>query len=70
MKYLTVEIQTTVDGSVAQITAVHQTEAEAASAYHTVLAAAALSSLPAHGCVLLDSSGRLVASQCYGQGLG
>lgn len=67
MKYLTIEIQTSADGAVAQIATVHDTEPEAWAAYHTVLAVAALSELPMHACVIVDGRGRFVASECYGQ---
>lgn len=66
MKYVTVELQTMQDGTVANITTCHDTRAKAESAYHTVLAAAAQSGLPAHACVLLDSDGNWLAGQCYG----
>ena len=68
MKYLTIEIQTASDGSVANLTTVHETRATAESAFYSVLAAAAISTLPVHGCVLIDSEGQLLNTACYKNG--
>lgn len=65
MKYVTVELQTAEDGKVANLTSVWDTRAKAEGAFHTVLAAAAQSDLPAHACVLLDSEGNIMNWQCY-----
>lgn len=65
MKYVTVELQTSADGSVANLTTVWDTRAQAESAFHTVLAAAAQSGLPAHSCTMLDSEGQIMNWQCY-----
>ena len=65
MKYVTVELQTSKDGKVANLTSVWDTRAKAEGAFHTVLAAAAQSDLPAHACVLLDSEGNVMNWQCY-----
>lgn len=65
MKYVTVELQTSADGSVANLTTVWDTRAQAESAFHTILAAAAQSGLPAHSCTMLDSEGQIMNWQCY-----
>ena len=65
MKYITVELQTMKDGSVANLTTVWDTRAKAEGAFHTVLAAAAQSELPAHSCTMLDSEGNIMNWQCY-----
>lgn len=65
MKYVTVELQTSADGSVANLTTVWDTRAKAESAFHTILAAAAQSGLPAHSCTMLDSEGQIMNWQCY-----
>ena len=57
MKYLVLEIQTNADGTVGNLVTAYDTRNEAESAYHTVLAAAALSSIPCHAAVLLTSEG-------------
>ncbi len=68
MKYLTVEIQTMGSGQVAAITTAHDTRELAESAYHTALAAAAISELPSHACVLLDAEGGVLDRRCYTHG--
>lgn len=65
MKYVTVELQTSADGSVANLTTVWDTRAKAEGAFHTILAAAAQSGLPAHSCTMLDSEGQIMNWQCY-----
>ncbi len=65
MKYVTVELQTMEGGAVANLTTVWDTRAEAEGAFHTILAAAAKSGLPAHACTLLDSEGHMLDWQCY-----
>lgn len=65
MKFVTVELQTMDDGSVANLTTVWDTRAQAEGAFHTILAAAAQSGLPAHSCTLLDGEGQVVNWQCY-----
>lgn len=43
----------------------HPTLQEAESKYHTVLAAAAISSVPVHSAVLLSGNGNVIKSECY-----
>lgn len=70
MKYLVIEVQTNADGSIGNLTYSYDDRNEAESKYHTVLAAAALSVLPMHTCVLFQSDGILLARQCYVHGQG
>ena len=65
IKYIVIEIQTNADGTVGNLVSSHDTANAAESAYHTVLASAAVSALPQHAAVLLGSDGTLFASQCY-----
>ena len=65
MKYIIIEIQTMPDGNVANIVTVKDTREEAESAYHMILAAAAISSLPTHAATILDSAGFTVMNQVY-----
>lgn len=67
MKYVIVELQTIADGSVQNIVTVKDNRNDAESVYHSVLAAAAISDLPAHAAVLLTSEGQLLRQQCYGE---
>lgn len=65
IKYVVIELQTNGDGSVANITTAYDTRNAAESAYHTILAAAAISALPMHAAALLSSDGTLIDSYCY-----
>lgn len=65
MKYIVVEIQKTAQGQIANLVTAYDTKKEAESHYHTVLAAAALSDLPAHGAVIIDENCMPIAWQCY-----
>lgn len=65
LKYVVVEIQTYTDGKIGSLVTGFDTYNEAASKYHTVLAAAAMSKLPVHAAVLLDNQGGARASQYF-----
>ena len=65
MKFIVIELQTNGDGTVGNLVTAHDTRNEAESAYHSVLAAAAISALPRHAAVLLTSEGTLIDSRCY-----
>lgn len=69
-KYVTIELQTMDNGTVANIVTSHDTLDAAASTYHSILAAAAISNLPAHAAVLIDNYGVEIESQCYYHGAG
>ena len=64
MKYLVIEIQTAQDGTVSNLVSAYDTRNEAESAYHTVLAAAAVSELPCHAAVLMTNEGFVLDSKC------
>lgn len=63
--YLVIEIQTLENGEVANLITAHENEREANSKYHTILAAAAISNLPAHAAVIMTNEGYVQAQQCY-----
>lgn len=63
--FIVVELQKDANGNVANLVTAHATQAEAESKYHTVLAAAAISNLPAHSAALLSEEGFSIANQCY-----
>ena len=65
MKYIVIEIQTNLDGTVGNLITAHDDRNSAESKYHTVLASAAISSLPAHSAVLLTNEGFPLESKCY-----
>lgn len=57
MKYIVIELQTNTDETVASLVTQHNTKNEAESKWHTVMAAAAISTLPMHSAVMMDASG-------------
>lgn len=65
MKYIVIEIQTMPDGSVAHLVTVKNTRAEAESTWHSIMAAAAISTLPTHAATILDSAGFSLLSGVY-----
>ena len=65
MHYIVVEIQTNLNGTVGNIVTAYADRNQAESKYHTVLAAAAVSSLPSHACVLMTNEGHMIASAAY-----
>ena len=67
-KYVVIEIQTMSDGQVACLATPFDSQMQAESSYHSVLAAAALSALPRHAAVLMTSDGSVQASQYYEHG--
>ena len=66
--YIVMELQKQKDGTVSNIVTSHESLALAESAYHAILASAAVSELPAHSAVLLSEEGFPVKNQCYKHG--
>ena len=64
MKYVVIEIQTTGD-NVATIVNQYDTLPLAESAYHQVLAAAAISSVEWHGAMLMNSQGSVYRNDMF-----
>lgn len=62
--FLVLEIQKT-GNQIAHILTSHETRQEAESKWHTVLAAAAVSSVPQHAATLLDDRGYTIKVECY-----
>ena len=63
--YIVIELQTINDSQVANIVNVYTEQKVAEQKYHTILAAAAVSSLPCHAAVMLDEKGRMIKSEYY-----
>ena len=61
--FIVVEIQK--NDTVATLASTHETRNEAENKYHTVLAYAAVSTLPKHGAVMLDEDGIYIKSECF-----
>ena len=64
-KYIVIEMQTNADGTVGNLVSAYDERNAAESAYHSVLASAAISSLPCHAAVLMTNEGFQLMSQCY-----
>lgn len=67
-KYIVIELQTAADGSVGNIVTACDDRRDADAKYHTILAAAAKSGLPAHAAVLMTSQGYALRNECYTNG--
>lgn len=63
--FIVMEIQTNADGTVGNFVWTYSTVPEAESKYHSVLAAAAISTLPKHACVMMNNEGVVFRYQCY-----
>lgn len=63
--YIVIELQTMEGGTVANIVTSYNSRDEAFSHFHTILAAAAVSSLPVHAAIILDNYGRQIAAQAF-----
>ena len=64
-KFVVIELQTTMDGQVLHIVDAFDNQDAAESKYHTILAAAAISTLPCHAACILSGEGFPVAHACY-----
>ena len=64
-KYIVIELQKNADGQVANIVTSHDTLAEAESAYHSILAAAAISKIPVHSAIIVSEEAFTVDHKCY-----
>ena len=62
--YFVIELQTN-GGSTAHLVTSHATREAAESKYHTVLAAAAVSSVEKHAAIIVSEEGFPIMHQCY-----
>ena len=69
MKYLVIELQTATDGSVANIVTAYDNRNEAESAYHAILSAAAVSTLPCHAAMIVTNDAHVIAGSRYTHGV-
>lgn len=68
--YVVLEIQTSADGTVGNLVSAYDTRGAAESAFHSILAAAAISALPTHAAVLMTNEGSVIDSRCYTHEMG
>lgn len=62
--YIVIELQTT-NGETASLIQTKETKDEAMSAYHSILAAAAISTVEYHTAIVMDREGKYIARECY-----
>lgn len=65
MKYIVIELQKMDNGTVGNIVTAYDSQIEAESKYHQILAAAAISNLPTHSAIIINQCGDLIDSKCY-----
>ena len=63
--FIVLETQTNIDGTVGIIPTAYVDQNEAKSKYHTVLASAAISSIPRHTAFILTDDGYVIQSECF-----
>ena len=68
MKFIVMEIQTAKDGTVGNIVTAYDTRAEAEGKFHTIMAAAATSDIPAHVALVIQSDGLVIKADGYVRG--
>lgn len=64
-KFITIELQTLVDGRVALLSWEFESIPEAESKYYTLLSIAALSDIPIHTVMIIDQFGTSLCSKSY-----
>lgn len=63
--YIVIELQTNADGQVGNIVTAYDTLPQAQNKFYTICAYAAVSDIPVHTAVILDSTGMTVAVQSF-----
>jgi hypothetical protein len=65
MSYIVIELQTNAAGQTANLVTAYDNQPQAENKFHTILAAAAVSSVPKHAAVILNEDGLIVKQWCY-----
>lgn len=63
--YIVMEIQLNNDGKIGTLINQYENIREAESKYHTILASAALSSLPKHTALIMTEEGMVEQARCF-----
>ncbi len=63
--YIVIELQTNKDGQVSNIVTNYDTLPQAQNKFYTICAHAAISDIPTHAVIILDSEGINIAQQCF-----
>lgn len=66
--FFVLEIQKLTNGKYATLVTQKETQNEAESVFHSVLASAAISEIPRKGAVIVDDDCRLIAGKMYQHG--
>lgn len=64
MSYIVIELQTT-NGQTSNIVTAYSDLAQAESAYHSILASAALSNVKYHTALVLNEQGMTIEQRCF-----
>ena len=65
MTYVVIEIQRAENGTVATLVTQFSNYAQAEAKFHTVMAAAAVSALRGHGCIIMTDHAEVVRNEMY-----
>ena len=66
MKYIVIELQKiTEDADISTIVTTKNTKEEAESTYYSILASAAISTIPVHGAIIIDEMGNPIKNNSY-----
>ena len=63
--YIVIELQKNAEGIVSNLVTSHNTLAEAESKFYSILASAAVNSVPVHSAIIVSEEGFPVKHQCY-----
>lgn len=63
--YIVIELQKNNEGVVSNLVTSHNTLAEAESKFYSILASAAINSVPVHSAIIVSEEGFPVRHQCY-----
>lgn len=63
--FIVIELQTTAAGVVGSLVYKYDNLNEAEAKYHSILAAAAVSTMAVHACVIMTNTGTVVKSEFY-----
>lgn len=66
--YIVIELQTNESGVVGNLVYKYDSLNEAESKFHSIMAAAAVSSLPVHAAVILTNAGTMIRSEYFMHG--
>lgn len=63
--YIVIELQKNAEGGVSNLVTSHDTLNDAESKFYSILASAAINSVPVHSAIIVSEEGFPVKHQCY-----